>query len=128
MNITLEELKLILTEQNKIFDEIDLEKKFHSINQEEIFDKLNSLFTLIEWDKKSKINGVESKTILESIEIPTESNPYLIESEGKVIFFQWHKPFVEGIVPIKNALEEGQEHLNLIIKELMIQNLLNILV
>jgi hypothetical protein len=71
-----------------------------------------SKFTVIAWDKKSPINGVEASTVLSSRpEIKKTSKPYLIADEtGTVLYFQTHKRAEQGFVEITDAVVEGTDH------------------
>lgn len=52
------------------------------------------------WDKTSPINGVPASDVLRRPDIPAGGEIYLVKRGDRVIYFQPHKPGVQGVQPI----------------------------
>ena len=57
------------------------------------------------WDHKSPINGVSAKEV--EARYPRADEVYLLEVDGKVVFFQPHAPHVEGLAPLSKSVVEA---------------------
>lgn len=70
------------------------------------------------WDRKSPINGVPADEVLAARDdIPKKGVIYLITQNGRVLYFQPHKPSVAGNAPLTegNWEEIANEHLKQIV-------------
>lgn len=84
----------------------ELDKKLDSINRDDLQKNISQKYELKLWDKKTKINNVDSKIILNSRDYEIDS-VYLVYINGILVYFQDYNPNENGHQ--KMTKEEAQE-------------------
>jgi hypothetical protein len=125
--ITLQEVKQALINEKYFVLESDIETAFNAIDQSALYNTIRNELSVEEWDKISPINGTNAQTVLENISIPDGGSAYIIKKGGQALYFQYHKPHVEGHQQITDALKEGNVHADEIANSQVIQIVLEVI-
>lgn len=80
----------------------EISELINSQNREEIYNSQSQRYRYEIWDKKSSINGVKAKTIIDSRNY-TIGQVYLIYIDNKLVYFQDHNPNENGYVKMTKA-------------------------
>lgn len=92
---------------------IELEKQINKINRKDITKRISNQYKLEIWDKKSKINNIDAKTILEHRNYDIDS-VYLIYINDKIVYFQDYNPNENGykMMTEEEAKQIGNDYMN----------------
>lgn len=111
--IDIEAIYKKLTKDGFNIDEEKLKTFIKSIDEKKVEKEIKKQYKLKIWDKKSSINGIDAKTILDSRKYDVDS-AYLIYINDTLVYFQDHNPNKEGYCPMSE--EEAQSIGNNFIK------------
>lgn len=125
--ITLQEVKQTLINEKYFVPEADVEIAFNAIDQTALYNTIRNTLSVEEWDKTSSINGTPAETVLANIQLPQGGKAYLIKKDGQVVYFQYHKPHVEGYQAITDAIAEGTQHADEIATQHTIQGVMEVI-
>ena len=111
--IDIEAIYKKLTKDGFNIDEEKLKTFIKNIDEKKVEKEIKKQYKLKIWDKKSSINGIDAKTILDSRKYDVDS-AYLIYINDTLVYFQDHNPNKEGYCPMSE--EEAQSIGNNFIK------------
>lgn len=97
--IDIEAIYKKLTKDGFNIDEENLKTFIKSIDEKKVEKEIKKQYKLKIWDKKSSINGIDAKTILDSRKYDVDS-AYLIYINDTLVYFQDHNPNKEGYCPM----------------------------
>lgn len=97
--IDIEAIYKKLTKDGFNIDEEKLKTFIKSIDEKKVEKEIKKQYKLKIWDKKSSINGIDAKTILDSRKYDVDS-AYLIYINDTLVYFQDHNPNKEGYCPM----------------------------
>lgn len=92
----------------------DLDEILNQYNLEELIKIKSNAFRFEIWDKKSSINGVDAKTILDSRQYEIDQ-VYLIYIDNQLVYLQDHNPNESGF--IKMTIDDIEEIANKFIED-----------